>query len=549
MANCILVSDPGYVVSICNFAADNGLANLAGSLMNAGHNVRIFDYANAEDSFKLLPNNLGVEIGALNRRYVESMIKGAPDASLEREIRRLMDELEIIRKDIAKARGEELSDYVRENKVDFVGFKLWTGEGFDNSIIEAEEIRRSNPNIKIIGGGPHVAWFEEKILEYTNAFDAVSYGEGEEVIRMYVDYTLGKLRLGDIPNTLYRDQDRIRRTEQRLVQDLDAEVHPVYSPSIYLAMDNNKKLKMILVDESRGCPYSCNFCIHPLKSGKIQRSRNPAKVVDFIEYLVDDGITKVFRLAGSNTPHKLKLEIADEIMNRGLDVVYTAFSDLRGKAIKPEDFKKLYASGCYSLFFGIESGSQELLDKAVNKKVKIEDIVRIIRDCNDAGVEAVGSIIYPLPGETEKTRKETEDLILNKIKLASVCFSFPGLVKGTRWGRNPEKFGIESEVSDLFMELMHYKIKLLFPPTLWQPLPYKINGKRFDEYAKDAESLLNKFERAGILTNAPDEMVMIAHLIGMNPRELRDRTRRAIATGDKAEVQDLIGKMNRCMKP
>ncbi|MBW2966525.1 hypothetical protein KY342_05460, partial [Candidatus Woesearchaeota archaeon] len=257
--------------------------------------------------------------------------------------------------------------------------------------------------------------------------------------------------------------------------------------------------------------------------------------------------TTVFRFAGSNTPGFLKKEIAEELIKEGLDIKYTTFGHV-GDDVR--DFELLKESGCYSLFFGIESGSQRILEESINKLsggrfVKIQQIIAAINICKKAGIYTVGSVIIPAPLETEETKKESLDLLLNRIKIDSVLVSLPGVVLGTEWERNHEKYNIVYLNPETFdKDLMIYKIKLLAPPILWDPFPYKINGKPFKEYAKESNDFAQALEENGILTQAPDEMLLMAHLAEMPAREFRDRMRQCFSLGNYKELKKIIGKIN-----
>ena len=67
----------------------------------------------------------------------------------------------------------------------------------------------------------------------------------------------------------------------------------------------------------------------------------------------------------------------------------------------------MHKSGCVSLFFGVESGSQEILDKDINKGIKVEQIIRTLKMAKKANLITVASIITPCPHETPETLKQT----------------------------------------------------------------------------------------------------------------------------------------------
>jgi radical SAM superfamily enzyme YgiQ (UPF0313 family) len=307
-------------------------------------------------------------------------------------------------------------------------------------------------------------------------------------------------------------------------------------------MKGDKKIKMFLLDESRGCPYSCNFCIHPIKSGKKWRVRSPKRIVDFIEKLGEEYNTNSFRFSGSNTPASLKMDVAKEILKRGLDITYASFAETRSFV----DWKLLRESGNYASVFGVESGSQYILDKAINKKANVQKALEAVRACKEAGIFTVAAMIIPSPYETESTEKESLDFLL-ETKPDSEIISLPGLVPGTEWGNNPEKYNIclTEEYNDSMRRIMKYKIKFGLPPSLWEPLPYTVNGKSFEECSKQSGNFGRAVESAGIITQLTDEQALMAYNLGMDAREFRDKNRTYLATGNSSQLRKIVADLNK----
>ena len=73
------------------------------------------------------------------------------------------------------------------------------------------------------------------------------------------------------------------RSPSKRIDDLNKLPSPVYDDNIYWAMKDNQKMRIAIIDESRGCPFVCDFCSHPTKSGKKWRIRKPERVVDIME--------------------------------------------------------------------------------------------------------------------------------------------------------------------------------------------------------------------------------------------------------------------------
>jgi radical SAM superfamily enzyme YgiQ (UPF0313 family) len=423
---------------------------------------------------------------------------------------------------------------------DFVGFKLWTGDGFVGSVKIAARLRERIPHVKIFAGGPHVDWFMQNILDHTDVFDVLAYGEGEETIRLLAEYSEGKCQLSDIPNLIYRENGSIKVTQSRMISNLDMLPDPVYDGQIYPAMKEDQKIKFAMIDDSRGCPNACYFCIHSQKSGFVCRKRDPVRTVDLMKRLVQKLDTSTFRLAGSNTPADLKMELANQIIKQDLSMVYSAFGHVREH--KKLDYGLLRQSGCISLAFGVESGSQRILDQDINKRVKIDQVSSALRECKQAGILTVASIIVPCPHDTPKTIGETLALLLDA-RPDSVTIQLPGLIHNTYWYRHRGDFGFELD-EDYMSRAMSYSIKLLLPPVLWEPLPYRINGRPHNQSVLMAQNLAGELEKSGILIGIGDFLLLVGKRMGLSAREMRDRNRRSFLTGNYHEIQNMVRSFN-----
>jgi len=527
----ILVNYSGYPYIVDSLLPDNGLALLAASLIQKGHETKILDYAVPQTMERLFPFQYKDEIASLYRN---------PGIDAER-IRCLDEKINDFRKGKIIEIAKEISEHAKKENVDFVGFKLWLGEGFEGSIAIAEYLKEQNPGLPIFAGGPQVDWFGELILEKTNAFDALAYGEGEETIIHLADHIKGKKRLDEIPNLIFKKGKEIIKTPLKRIEDLDSLPTPLYDESVYPAIKD--KIHIFLLDESRGCPYSCNFCTHSIKSGKKWRTKDPKKVIDEIRSF--SKTTGAFRFSGSNTPSYFKREFAKELISQGLDIHYTGFGHFEDTS--KETLQLFRKSGGYALLFGLESGSQEILDKSINKRIKIFQVKKLASECQRQGIKTILSVISPAPLETEQTKNQTLDLLLES-KPDSVLVSLPILVRGSEWINNSQRYNFtlnKGNINNFYKELMDYRIKLLYPPSLWDPLPYSINNKSFSDCSKESGEFASLLENSGILTQATDVMFSMAKYSNLSVKELRDSVRSYFSEGNSQEVRALVKTINK----
>ena len=544
----LLISYAGYPFTPSSLMPDNGLANLAGSLLAAGHRTRIIDYGTVDMVEKLYPADLSLKAQKIYRRLISE--DGSRATATIKDVAALKYLDYRLKKCRGRAVREIASDIIgkiEEVQPDFIGFKLWNGDGFSGSVKIAELIKRSCPGLKIVAGGPQVDIYGSHIYSVTGVFDALVYAEGEEVLPLFAAYCAGRREVSEIPNLIFKEGQRIRKNPVRWIQDLDRLPFPVYSPEIYPAMSGDRKLKIIVLDESRGCPNHCAFCIQPIKSGGTLRLKSPERVIKEMKNSIRDfGLTS-FRYAGSSTPLRHAVRIADRIIEEGLEVTYSSFGHV-GEA-SDAAFKTLKKSGCHSIFFGIESGSEEILRRGFGKKIDPAMIRETMLSCRRAGIFTVGSMIFPGPFETEWSERESFEL-LRDIKPDSVPIQFPGIYPRTAWRRNPEKYNLRITAKNYELETMNYKIKLLFPPRYWAPLPYRVNNMKFRQFARKTADFGNKLEAVGILTHISDDQALMALHAGYRGREriFRDRLRFIFASGDVKNIQNLVSKINGSIK-
>ena len=232
------------------------------------------------------------------------------------------------------------------------------------------------------------------------------------------------------------------------------------------------------------------------------------------------------------------------IRDRLRNVAETIFG--HANALGRSDLAPLKQSGCYAVFYGMESGSQDILDRGFNKGVKVKAIRQALETTKQVGLKTIASIIYPGPFETAETRDETMQLLLD-VRPDSVPVHFAGLMPNTDWWENPGKYGFKltAEPETVLKQGLTYKIKVLFPPSHWDDLPYTLNGKTFRQFAAETEAFTAELEQNGILTNVGHNVALMAHVHGSTMREFRDLCRKLLYCGDWEGMQDIADRISR----
>jgi anaerobic magnesium-protoporphyrin IX monomethyl ester cyclase len=277
---------------------------------------------------------------------------------------------------------------------------------YHNARFIAEVVRKCDERVPITMGGPHVSFEIEGSFRDLPALDFIGIGEGEKTMVELASALEGKMDLRDVRGLALRDGEGIVCTAPRPPEaDLDRLPTPardLFPIARYLAFDAHAS-----VVTSRGCPYSCVFCSAPAWTGRRVRSRTPSLCVDEIEDLVRLGFAEITIEDELFTLHRKHLfAICNDLIRRDMGVRWHAFS--RVDTITPEIVETMARAGCQAICFGVESGSQEILDLA-KKKSDLQKVKEAMRMTQAAGISALASFILGLPGETEETLQQTVD--------------------------------------------------------------------------------------------------------------------------------------------
>ena len=316
MARGLLVSYAGYTYTPSSLTPDNGLANLAGALLEAGHEARIIDYGTISTMRRLFPEPLSVLVKPLAQELLRDGGGSVPSAEQMAKLQQLAAQLEAHQEAELRRIGHELVAEARQFQPDFVGFKLWNGDGFTGSVVLSQMLRAEFPNLHIYAGGPQASWFKQVIYQRTDVFEAIALGEAEATIVELAQHATGQQALAQIPGIIYREDGEVHEVPRTEWLDLNTLPAPVYDPGVYPAMAGEEKIKIIVLDDSRGCPFRCGFCTHPVESGPRLRTASPKLLVDRMAQMLNQHGISAFRLAGSSTPGSLMYEIAQEILPR-----------------------------------------------------------------------------------------------------------------------------------------------------------------------------------------------------------------------------------------
>lgn len=153
---------------------------------------------------------------------------------------------------------------------------------------------------------------------------------------------------------------------------------------------------------SYGCPYRCSFC----NSGNLGfKERDIKNLIEELKYIAKLGIKEIYFRDFSFTANRKRVkEICRQIIKNNLNFSWSC--DARVDNVDKELLNLMKKAGCYLIFFGVESASNEIL-KNVRKGTEKALIKNVFNYCSKIGIQTLGSFIIGLPGDTRETINDT----------------------------------------------------------------------------------------------------------------------------------------------
>lgn len=311
--------------------------------------------------------------------------------------------------------AEDFSNELLEKSVissDVVGMTVYTND-LNISFDISKKIKKINPKIPLIIGGPHCTFLKERSLLDLPHADISVMGEGEEVILDIVRYLNGDKNISDIHGIIYRNNGKIVCGKPlKIIDDINSLPFPArhlvqkydYNSSAF-GYKTKKKLTTIMT--SRGCPFKCRFCA---RYGNIiskwgYRKRSAENVFNEIQEIYDKygtiAIVDDNFLENKKRVHKF----FDLILESKINVDFI----IEGARVDTAD-KKLYTkmkkANVKLITFGIESGNQDVLN-FYNKKITLEQIEKAVKLAREMNFLTGATFILGAPIETHKHIKNT----------------------------------------------------------------------------------------------------------------------------------------------
>lgn len=354
MLKRVLLITPPYHCGVLESAGTwmpLGMAYIAGSLQNAGYEVKIYDAMSKFHTF------------------------------------------------------DDIRNQIKDFCPDAVGTAAYTSSLYD-AIAVLRIAKEVNPEIITLLGGIHPTFCWEEILQKEeNTVDYIIRGEGEETTTELLDHVFA----GKSPNiagiAYARDGKIICSKERPLISNLDA------LPAAWNLIEwkdytfkTKKNSTLAVVSSSRGCTQKCTFCSQRLFWREKWRARSAENFVSELEYLNNTYGVDVAMIADETPTYDRKRweKILDLLIAKklNLEILMETRADdiLRDKDI----IHKYKKAGILHIYVGAESASQDTLDR-YQKNLKIEESKEAIDFINKAGIISETSFVLGMPDETPQS--------------------------------------------------------------------------------------------------------------------------------------------------
>ena len=302
--------------------------------------------------------------------------------------------VEIVDADAMRLSFDDVANFIAEKTPRYVGITAVTLDIYSAAQL-AHKIKQRIKNITIILGGVHLTAVPRETMEKFTQFDIGIIGEGETTLLEVIQALNEKRDLNKIDGLVYRANGEIAFTQPRKMNySLDSYPPPAWDsipgfPQNYpvppYSMHNSPSCSLVT---SRGCGRRCTFCFQGTM-GRTLRFHGAEYVLDIIKQLYYRyGIRDLRIVDDQFLAHRKRTEkICTMLIKENLNLTFSCLA--RIDTIDPQLLHLLKEAGCRQINFGIESGSQQILD-LIKKDTKLEDIVQAVRWTKKKGDKDTG---------------------------------------------------------------------------------------------------------------------------------------------------------------
>jgi len=344
-----------------------------------------------------------------------------------------------------------LIDYIIEINPLLIGISVYT-ENIGMALSTAEIIKRNCPNVLIVFGGPHPTIAPEDVISHPSV-DFVIRQEGEAAMLELAEAIRSNEKLieyGDIKGLIFkRENVTIKNKLRGKIADLD--LLPLPKRELAHFSEYGAYSGVVNISTSRGCPGKCIYCSATALSGATYRTRGIENIfleIVLLKMTLENPIAKIYIVDDTFTA----------IPNRVIEFIALIFQykqnirwhcESRIDVMNEDLIEKMAKSGCVMIQYGIESGSQDVLDK-IEKGMELNKAREVIDFTYRNNIIPCLSFMVGHYCDTIETMEETHLFMkemFHKYK-AEMMLSFNTPFPGTWQYINRDKLGIRLVIND-----------------------------------------------------------------------------------------------------
>jgi len=396
-------------------------------------------------------------------------------------------------------------EMIRHQRPDLVGLSFLSTTSYPYAKLLARQVRAADPRVRIAFGGVFASLNARLVKMQVPEVDFVCRGDGEQLVldlleRLDDPATVAGVTWQERDGTLRHNPDRIleRNLDQWPFPDRESlpldfvESMPLDVPAV-LSLD-----RFTTMQTSRGCPWPCVFCDIPIFNEGKWRSRSAGHVVEEFRHLEEHGYGAVFFVDDHFLLQPKRIEaICRGIGEHGITIEWGCEGRVDSTCM--DLFPAMARAHCRTLMFGIESGSQKILDR-LKKEQTLAEIETAVRRAKSAGIQIVhGFFVVGIPDESEEDLRATFRFA-SRIPIDSFGFNRMCVYRGTPLWQEYVQRGLVNDAADWYK---YFKCTSIDPTCLSGEEVHRIRSEemrrlilyKFTHHPVQTFRLLRRFTR------------------------------------------------------
>lgn len=308
----------------------------------------------------------------------------------------------------------------------------------------AKMLKTADSRIVTIIGGPHLTALPSETMNKFPSFDIGVIGEGELTIIELIKTLNQKQPPDKIKGIIFRKNGTLTVNPAReFIKNLDELPLPAWEllPDMKKyrpAPASCKRLPSTSIITTRGCTGKCTFCDRS-GFGESIRGHSAEYIIKIISHLQEKYSVRDIRIMDDNfILFRSKItKVCELLKEKKIDISWSCLA--RVDMVNLETLKMVKEAGCWQIAYGIESGSQEILDM-LNKNITLDQVKKAVRLTKEAKIKTLGYFMLGNPKETEETIAATQRLI-EELDLDDIKITFFTPYPGSKIFQTAKQYG------------------------------------------------------------------------------------------------------------